>query len=129
MRIPHASLAVLFLLSIVISEASGRNIEKADRDSLSESERKNIIHFEKDYPNPFCAKTVVSFTMERKDRVKVGIFDIRGKSHGIILETFIEAGKHTITPDLKDLDLTSGVYFIRISNSDTSAIWRMTLLK
>ena len=67
--------------------------------------------------------------MEKDDSVKVEIFDIRGKSHGIILDKFLTAGTHAITPDLKDLDLVSGVYFIRISNSDTNAVWKMTMLK
>ena len=54
MRTSRASLAVLFLLSSAIGGAQEQNTEKAERNSLSETENKiNTIHIEKDYPNPF----------------------------------------------------------------------------
>jgi hypothetical protein len=57
----------------------------------------------------------------------VEIFDLKGTSQGVILDLFLEAGNHAITPDLKNL--ASGVYFIIISTSDTSITQKMTLLK
>lgn len=65
--------------------------------------------------------------MEKDDSVKVEILDLQGKSRGVVLDSLLRAGAHTVTPDLKDM--ASGVYFIRISTSDTSITQKMALLK
>lgn len=65
--------------------------------------------------------------MEKDDSVKVELFDIKGTPRRVILDSFLEAGAHTISYDFKDLP--SGVYIVRISTSNTSVTQKMTLLK
>ena len=107
--------------------AQGQDSAKASEDSSSISIKENIKFAESNYPNPFWASTVVSFTIERDDSVKVEIFDILGNSRGIILNSLLKSGEHRITSDFKDLP--SGIYILKFSNSDTSITKKITLLK
>jgi hypothetical protein len=64
---------------------------------------------------------------QKDDSVKVELFDLKGTSQGVILNSFLHAGSHTV--NLKAENLPSGIYFIRISASAASITKKMTLLK
>jgi hypothetical protein len=50
-----------------------------------------------------------------------------GESVGMTFDGFLKAGNHEITFDMGDL--VSGVYFYRLTTSDTSETRKMILLK
>ena len=128
MRISYVLPAALLVISTAVADVEEQKENKVQRITFSNSAISDSINAEgKNYPNPFWATSVVSFTIEKDDSVKVELFDIKGASQGVVLDSFLYAGSHKV--NLKADNLPSGVYFIRISASGTSAILKMTLLK
>lgn len=64
------------------------------------------------YPNPVKDKTVFSFRINAKSRVKLELLDIRGKLISVIVNEERTHGLHHITFDLSSLK--SGTYLYRI---------------
>ena len=74
------------------------------------------------YPNPFNAQTVITFTLDRAGRVELTIFDITGRSVGIQnfepLQKMYPAGTHEIVWNAEGL--ASGVYLVRMEMVPTA---------
>jgi len=78
------------------------------------------------YPNPFNAKTLIRFDLPEAGNVTVNIYSITGQ----LVETLggqYEAGRQSVTWDASNV--TSGVYFYKVSVGDHSQTLKMTLVK
>jgi hypothetical protein len=82
--------------------------------------------FYQNYPNPFNAKTLISFDLPEAGNVSVNIYSITGQLVTTLGGQF-EAGNQSITWDASNV--TSGVYFYKVSVGDHSQTMKMTLLK
>jgi len=78
------------------------------------------------YPNPFNAKTLISFDLPKDSDVNIGIYSITGQLVETISGHF-EAGTRSVTWDASDV--ASGVYFYKVSAGDFNQTMKMTLLK
>lgn len=70
------------------------------------------------YPNPFNPRTDLQFSLETDGRVRVEIFDVRGRRLALIDEGDYAAGTHTLRwngRDAKGQGLPSGVYLARLA--------------
>jgi len=79
------------------------------------------------YPNPFNAQTTIEFTVSRADQVKLEAFDLLGRKVAVLADARMDAGPHSVTWDCSDL--SSGVYFYKLTIGDKSATRKLTLLK
>jgi hypothetical protein len=72
---------------------------------------KFILH--RNYPNPFNPSTRIDFELPQKGKVSLKIYDINGKIVAILMNKYLNYGKHSIIwrPDNK---IASGVYFYQI---------------
>jgi len=78
------------------------------------------------YPNPFNAKTLIRFDLPEAGNVSVNIYSITGQ----LVETLggqYEAGRQSVIWDASNV--TSGVYFYKVSVGDHSQTMKMTLVK
>ncbi len=78
------------------------------------------------YPNPFNAKTLISFALPVASDVNVSIYNLTGQ----LVESMsgrYEAGAHSITWDASNV--SSGVYFYKVSAGEFNQTMKMTLLK
>jgi glucose/arabinose dehydrogenase len=69
-------------------------------------------------PNPFGAKTALTFSLPCRARVSLDIYDVTGRRVRTLFGAFREAGTHTVTWDGTTgagRRLPSGVYFARLS--------------
>ena len=66
------------------------------------------------YPNPVKDKTVFSFRINSKSRVKLDLLDMQGKLINVILDEERNEGLHHVTFDLKSLK--TGTYLYRIQS-------------
>ncbi|UCC79949.1 MAG: T9SS type A sorting domain-containing protein [Candidatus Zixiibacteriota bacterium] len=82
---------------------------------------------EQENPNPFSPIAGINFTLEKEDSVKVVVYDIDGNSKGVILNSLLKPGKHSI--EVNTENLVSGIYFVRITTSDGSIVKKITVLK
>jgi len=80
------------------------------------------------YPDPFNAKTEISFELPETAQVRMEILDVSGRIVAVPLSGGLyEAGKHSRTIDMTRQ--SSGVYFLKISTDKYSATEKMILVK
>lgn len=65
------------------------------------------------YPNPFNPTTTISFSVAFSSEMMLEVFDVLGRSMGIIQQGRIAAGTHSV--DFDASHLASGVYFYRMT--------------
>ena len=64
------------------------------------------------YPNPFNPSTTIEYGLPEAGQVTIELFDISGRSCGIVLDAFKPAGFHRV--QINGANLSSGVYFYRM---------------
>ena len=79
------------------------------------------------YPNPFNPSTVITYTLGRPGRVRLRIFDERGRHITTLVDEAKAAGTHRTRFDAGRLP--SGVYLYRIEAPDGVRTRRMTLVR
>lgn len=83
------------------------------------------------YPNPFNPTTNIDFALPKDGNVKISIFDNSGKLVTTLADGFRSAGNYTV--QLNAANLSSGVYFYKLSFSGEGAIFdkvmKMSLIK
>lgn len=80
---------------------------------------------DQNYPNPFNGKTLIKFALPNESDVTVNIYSVTGQ----LVETLkghFAAGEQSI---VWDANVSSGVYFAKVSAGSESRTLRMTLLK
>ena len=65
------------------------------------------------YPNPFNAKTKLSFTIPNESQINIELFDITGKKIKSIINTIYQSGNHKI--QINGNNLSTGIYIVKIS--------------
>jgi hypothetical protein len=85
------------------------------------------------YPNPFNPRTTVRFTLSNESRVRLDIFDVRGRHVATLADGLYDEGESRVTWDgMNDAGgpEASGVYFLRMLAAGRFAETRkITLLK
>lgn len=84
------------------------------------------------YPNPFNAGTVISYTLTEPGRVRVEVFNVLGQSVAMLLDETQMPGTHSLGWDGRDSrgsSLASGVYFYRLSTTSSSQVKKMVIVK
>jgi hypothetical protein len=79
------------------------------------------------YPNPFNASTVISYQLPTTSHVKLEIYNISGRKVATVVDGQQEAGYRSVTWDASDV--SSGVYFYKLTAGDFTEVKRMTLLR
>ena len=84
------------------------------------------------YPNPFNAKTVISFALPQESRVTLDIYNILGQKVRTLVDGTMPAGTYNQEWDGTDhngMGVASGVYLYKLKADKFSRVDRMTLLK
>lgn len=84
------------------------------------------------YPNPFNANTNISFRLVRSSNIELSVYNLAGQKVKTLQSGKLPIGNYTILWDGADRDgneVSSGVYFYRLTGSDFSYVKRMTLMK
>ncbi|MDP1675747.1 MAG: choice-of-anchor B family protein [Bacteroidota bacterium] len=99
--------------------------------SVSEFKRENEIPVSfglaQNFPNPFNPSTVIIFSIEKPSDTSLRIFDVLGKEVAVVINQFTETGSYTINFDAKQL--SSGIYFYRLSSGTNTSIKKMIVAK
>ena len=100
-------------------------------DSLPSEEPADLPHkfiLHRNYPNPFNPSTWIDFELPQKGKVSLKIYDINGKIVAILMNKYLNYGKHSIIwrPDNK---IASGVYFYQIKANNFIKTKKLTLVK
>lgn len=79
------------------------------------------------YPNPFNPTTSISYSLPKAGLVKIVVYDLLGKEVAALVNEVKQAGNYVV--DFNASNLSSGVYFYKITSSNFSDIKKMMLLK
>jgi subtilisin family serine protease len=79
------------------------------------------------YPNPFNPTTTIRFTIPAGSFVSLKIYDMLGRETATVLNEFVDAG--TYTHHFNASQLSSGVYFYRLTSGTNSALRKMIFIK
>lgn len=79
------------------------------------------------FPNPFNPETTIKYRIVKSSFVKLEIFDSLGRRVSTLVNSYQLAGNYRV--NFNAADLTSGIYFYRLSGDDFSFSKKMSLLK
>jgi hypothetical protein len=85
------------------------------------------------YPNPFNPTTTINFTLKKRSKVTLKVFNVAGQAVKTLVSELKAPGlMHSATWDGTDnrgTAVASGVYFYKLSAGDFSQTKKMVLLK
>jgi len=87
----------------------------------------NKFEVAQNYPNPFNPTTTISFSIPKKQSVKVIIYNSLGEIVQTLINKNLEAGIHTYNFDADNLG--SGIYYYKVVAGNNIQIRKMMLLK
>ena len=79
------------------------------------------------YPNPFNSMTNVKFKMLNAGIAKITVFDLLGREVAVLVNEKLQAGTYEVT--FNSGDLSSGIYFYKLTVGSFSDTKRMILIK
>ncbi|MBD3168859.1 MAG: T9SS type A sorting domain-containing protein [candidate division Zixibacteria bacterium] len=96
------------------------------------SNRPNAFEIHDVYPNPFNASAVIGYTLANSGRVKADIYNIHGQKIVSLIDEYQDTGLHSVIwngVDGNGAEVSSGLYFCRLSVGNEVGIKKMTLQK
>jgi uncharacterized membrane protein len=84
------------------------------------------------YPNPTRGETTLSLSIPRSGGVDLAVYDISGRLVKKLVTGSVEAGQQEVYWDGRDasgIEVTSGIYFCRLTTEDTRETRKITVLR
>lgn len=85
------------------------------------------FHLGQNYPNPFNASTIIQYTLPKTSDVTIDTYDLLGRKVETLVNKHQPAGYHQVIWNADDV--SSGIYFYRITAGEFSQSRKMILLK
>jgi hypothetical protein len=79
------------------------------------------------YPNPFNPSTVIEYSLETNENVKLEIYNVLGQLISSLVDAKQQAGSYKVEFDASEL--TSGIYFYSLTADKVNITKKMILLK
>jgi len=84
------------------------------------------------YPNPFNPSTIIEYTLARRSRVAITVYNMLGREVTTLVDAFKPAGRYTVAWDgtaAGGRSVASGMYFYRMVTASGSETRKMLLLR
>jgi len=79
------------------------------------------------YPNPFNSETTINFSIPTSQKVTLKVYDVLGREVRTLVDEVKTAGRYSLS--FNTTNLSSGVYFYRLTAGTFSETKRMVLMK
>lgn len=79
------------------------------------------------FPNPFNPSTTIHYSVVEGTDIKLTVYDVSGKEVAVLVNGYKPAGNYSI--NFFDQELSSGVYYYRISMNEFTQTRKMILMK
>ncbi len=89
----------------------------------------NNFNLYQNYPNPFNPSTRIKYSISTSSLVSIKIYNILGKEVAILLNEQKNPGEYQLTFNSGKYNLSSGVYFYKLSAGSFTSVKKMMLLK
>lgn len=106
--------------NITATFQKGTSVKEAGLQPLS-------YRLEQNYPNPFNPSTTIAFSIKKAGHVKIELFNVLGQRVKTVVNQHYAAGTHKV--ELNVPDLTSGMYFYRMTAGDFVAMKKFVLMR
>ncbi|MBW6513297.1 MAG: M6 family metalloprotease domain-containing protein [Candidatus Syntrophosphaera sp.] len=86
----------------------------------------------KQYPNPFSAKTTLSFELRSAQPVRISIYNLRGQKVAELIDSNLPAGSHSLEWDGRNRsgrEAGAGIYLCRLKAGAETFYRRMAIVK
>ncbi len=103
--------------------AVNASITNVETENLSPAEFKLL----QNYPNPFNPATTIKFALPSDSKVVISIYNSLGQKVSDLINDQLSAGYHEV--DFNGADLSSGVYYYRMTAEDFVTVKKMMMLK
>ncbi len=77
------------------------------------------------YPNPFGAETIISYTLAKPGNINLRLFDMNGKLVKILATGSKDAGSHSVS--LQAGNLAAGIYYYQLQTGNYTAVKKMVV--
>jgi endonuclease/exonuclease/phosphatase family metal-dependent hydrolase len=84
---------------------------------------------EQNYPNPFNPTTVINYQLPKASNVTLQVFDILGREVSTLVNIYQKPGTYNSEFSILNSQLSSGVYFYRLTAGEFFQTKKMLLLK
>lgn len=81
------------------------------------------------FPNPFNPTIFIRLELNKSDRIIIKLFDISGKEIETILNEYLSSGRKQLLINVTELNLTSGIYFLKAYSEKFSVTNKIIFLK
>ena len=95
--------------------------------SISSADILNGFELNQIYPNPFNPATTISFTVAEQMDLKLVVYDMQGREIETLFNKSHAPGSYDVSWSAKDM--SSGIYFARLSTSTHEQIYKLMLIK
>ncbi len=85
--------------------------------------------FASPWPNPFNPATQLAFTLPRAGHASLTVYDVLGREVARLVDSRLDAGRHTVTWDATGSPAASGTCFCRLESDGQVAVQKRVLLK
>lgn len=79
------------------------------------------------YPNPFNPETIINYQLADGAKVNLSVYNTLGEKVAVLVDGYKNAGNYSVT--FRAANLSSGIYFYKISANDFYQVNKMLLLK
>ena len=87
------------------------------------------FQLEQNYPNPFNPETVIGYQLPVAENVSLKVYDMLGREAATLINEYQGAGVHHSQFSIINSQLSSGVYFYRLTAGAYSSTKKMIVLK
>ena len=106
-------------------------IVTADKVTTGITNYKNSIpdnfSLKQNYPNPFNPSTTIEFSIKENSNMTLSVYNILGQKVAALINQPMSAGVHSV--QFNASNLSSGIYFYKLSAGENSKVMEMELLK
>jgi hypothetical protein len=99
---------------------------------IADGNRPESFTLDQNYPNPFNPTTTIEFTLPRRSRVTIQIYNLLGQEVTRLVDKEYAAGNYRVTWDGRTADgaaASTGIYLYRLQTDSYSETRKMVLLK
>jgi len=83
-------------------------------------------------PNPFINSTLIRYSVDKRQRIRIKIYDLSGREIRTLVDGEVEKGIHSIQWDGKNGEsrrVPAGIYFCRMKSKDRTQSLKMVLFR
>ena len=93
------------------------------------AEKKTPVEYKlyQNFPNPFNSRTIISFSIPARQRVRLVIYNALGQEIDVLVDDIMSTGRHLLQWNARNRP--SGLYMYRIKSDHYTATGKMVLLR